>query len=143
MNKKDYEDYLRSIRDMLQNKVADYLDVNRQHIRITFVDTDAIYENMWKELEEGEPDWFETYYPFCYQFRESINNGDYGEETNMVWQHTYTNDALFNNESYQDVVMTDEEFDNLFNSHKSGEPMQYVSKPKPLAFVISGNNIKS
>ena len=141
MKQIDFEEALNSLSEMLREKVADYLDVNRQHIRITYIETDLVFENTWDELEEGEPDWFETYYSFGYQFRKKLDNKLYGEEVTMVWQHTRTTDVLFGT-NFEDVVMTVEEFEELVDSHQSGNPMHYIRHKNP-TLVIKTGSVKS
>lgn len=121
MTKTNFEDALWSVRDMLENKVADYLDVNRLHVKITFINTDLVYENYPDCVEEGEPDWFETYYAFGYQYRKSVKNCDYEEEVVMIWQHNEVDGDPY------DIVMTTEDFDKHFEEHEHGEPIQHYT----------------
>ena len=116
--KKNFEEFLWDIKDMLQNKVADHLDVNRLHIKITYVDTDLVFENYPLELEEGEPDWFETYYAFGYRYRESVKNCEYGEEVTMIWQHNE-----YDNEPF-DAILTNEQFNEFLKDLEPGNPIE-------------------
>ena len=109
------EDALDAVKDALQNKVADYLDVNRLHIRITLLATEVIGEDMidWDadEYDAMEGQEFETYYRFAYQYRENSKTLDWGEENYMVWIHTRGVRDL-------DRVMTEEEFERFIEDKK-------------------------
>lgn len=114
--KKNFEEFLENIKDMLQNEVADYLDVNRQHISIVFLGTEIIGEDCidWDadpdDLMEGTES--ETYYQFAYAYKKDKRRCDYEEPVDMVWQHTNGVDRTF------DRVMSNDEFEELFESKK-------------------------
>ena len=116
MKKFDYEEALNSVSEMLQDKVADYLDVNRQHINILSIETEICGEDCidWDEDEEdaAEGEEFETYRRILYQYREDIRNIDYKEPECIVWRHIEGENRLF------DEVMSVEEFEKLFESKK-------------------------
>ena len=111
---------LSAIKETLQNKVADYLDVNRHHIQITLLDTELIGEDIidWDadEYDAAEGREFETYYRFGYQYREDTKHLDWGEDTFMIWLHTEGDNTI---EGGFDTVMTEEEFDKRFEDKKS------------------------
>ena len=146
MNNTNYGDFLWAIKDMLQDKVADYLDVNRQHIDIVFLGTDIIGEDCidWDADEDDAAEGFdnETYYSFSYSYRKDIKTTDYEEPVDMVWQHTESEEYG----TVCDRVMTFDEFDKLFEDKKHNVcSMLWYEKPKPIVMGvgISGNNVKS
>lgn len=113
--KENIEQFLYGITDTLQNKVADYLDVNRKHIRICILDTVICGEDCYNwdnnpfDAMEGEE--YETYYRFAYQYREDTKHIDWGEPTTMIWKHISGCRDF-------DEVMTEEEFEELFERKK-------------------------
>ena len=102
---------------MLQNKVADYLDVNRQHINILSIETDICGEDIigWSADEEDamEGEESETYRHIFYQYRKDVRHIDYEEPKCLVWRHIEGDERVF------DEVMSIEEFEKLFESKKS------------------------
>ena len=115
MNKIDYTQALQAVEDMLQGLVADYLDVNRKHIQILFIDVPLCGEDGYdwdmnpEDAMEGT-EW-EEYRMFTYQFREDTRTLDYGEPVDMIWRHI--------DERNFDSVMTEEEFDTLIENRKT------------------------
>ena len=87
----NYENALCGITDYLREKVADRLDVNRNHITITKVAA----ETFW-ELESEE----EYQCARMFAYRE-----DASEDSWMVWYHQEKDTGYF-----RDLVMTEEEF---------------------------------
>lgn len=116
MIKTNYEDYLWSIKAMLQDKVADYLDVNREHIKIVLLGTDICGEDCidWDADEDDAAEGIEneTYYMFSYAYRKDKRTIDYEEPVDMVWRHIEGDDRVF------DEVMTEQEFEKLFEDKK-------------------------
>ncbi len=144
MNKTNYEDYLCGIRDMLQNKVADYLDVNREHINIVFLGTDIYGEDCidWDADEDDAMEGMEseTYYMFSYAYRKDKRFLDYEEPVDMVWRHIEGDERVF------DEVMSEQEFEKLFEDKKHNVcSMLWYEKPEPIVMGvgISGTNVKS
>lgn len=114
MIRPNFEDAMNCLTDMLKDKTADYLDVNRQHINIFMIYPNVIGEDIinWDndpdDAAEGEE--FETYYGYAYQYREDIKNIEWGEPIDMVWLHK---------DNGYDQVMTEEEFDKRFEAKKT------------------------
>lgn len=116
----NFENSLYEIKSHLQNMVADYLDVNRNHIKICYVDTELIGEDLYdwdnNEFDACEGTQTETYYSFAYQYREDAKTLDYGELQNMVWQHIESENYTT---GFTDKVMTYEDFETLFEKKKT------------------------
>lgn len=118
--KTNIEKALLEVTETLQNKVADYLDVNRNHIKICMVDTEICGEDYidWDADEDDAMEGFEseTYYRFAYMYREDARHLDYGDLTTMIWKHI---EGEGENGRIWDEVMTEEEYEKLFEDKKS------------------------
>ena len=99
------ENALYAIKDYLQDLVANFLDVNREHINILSVDTDIIGEDIYDWSQD------EAYYSFLYQYRKDKRTLDYDEPKEMVWQHIESPNYT---DGYIDRVMTPEDYNQLF-----------------------------
>ena len=114
------ENALYEITDLLQNKVADYLDVNRQHIDIVSIDTNIVGEDCYDWSEDPndacEDTQFETYFSFMYRYRDNLKELDYDEPEEMIWQHIEGSDYT---DGFTDRVMAIEEFEALFEKKKN------------------------
>ena len=114
MEKIDIEQALLAINERLENLVADYLDVNRQHIRIDFIDTQICGEDYidWDadpdDAAEGTES--ELYYRFMYSYRKDVRKLDYEEPVEMILQHIC--------ERNYERVMSTEEYDKLFEAKR-------------------------
>lgn len=116
------ENALYEITDLLQNKVADYLDVNRQHIEIVSIGTNIVGEDYYDWSEDPndacEGTQSETYFSFMYRYRDNLKELDYDEPEEMIWQHIEGSDYV---DGFTDKVMTIEEFGALFDK-KTTDP---------------------
>lgn len=119
MKKINIEGALGAMVEGLAELVADYLDVNRQHIRIEFIDPQICGEDGtdWDkdpdDAAEGV-EW-EAYYHFAYSFRKDKRTIDYEKPVDMIWKHVDSDDYTY---GFNDSVMTTEEFDKLFEDKK-------------------------
>ena len=120
MKRQNFEDALYFIKDNLQEMVADYLDVNRQHIDIMFVDMNVCGEDYydWSKdpydtFEGGQS---EAYYMVCYRYRNNLKTLVYDEPQDIVWQHIEGPDYM---DGFTDRVMSVADFDKLFEDKKS------------------------
>ena len=91
MNIVNFENALEAVSTYLQERVADRLDVNRNHIFVTKITT----ETMW-ELDDEEG--YQCARMFAYR-------EDASEEKWLVWYHQEVGGAFF-----KDLIMTEEEF---------------------------------
>ena len=93
----NFENALEAVSEYLQEKVADRLDVNRNHIFVTKITTETIWE---LESEDG----YQCARMFAYR-------EDASEDNWMVWYHKENNTGAF-----KDIIMTEEEFDAGFDN---------------------------
>lgn len=92
----NFENALCGVADYLRDKVADRLDVNRNHIFITKIEFDTIWE-----LDDEQQ--YQCARVFAYR-------EDASEEKWMVWYHQEINATFF-----KDIIMTKEEFEAGFD----------------------------
>lgn len=104
MKQIDYEKLFWELTSMLEEKVADRLDVNKHHINVTLIGSLA-GEHFYDDDDCGETS--ETFYPFLYRYRKSLKNLEYEDEVLMYWQHVESDEGDYDN------VLTEEEFNNL------------------------------
>ena len=114
---KNYQDLLWEIKKMLADKVADKLDVNRQHIDIIWISTDLIGEYYCfdedEDWEDGVDEYYERiFYAFQYKYRKDLKTLDYEDPVTMVWESGKEGDTEETADAY-DVVHTLEEFDKI------------------------------
>lgn len=116
--KQNFEEALYAIKDALQDLVANYLDVNRQHINITYLKMDLVGEDCydWDNNPDDACEGIEneTYYLFEYQYREDKRFLDYEEPQEMIWMHREEEDGS----RPFDTVMSYEEFEKKFEDKK-------------------------
>lgn len=128
------ENALYAIKDYLQDLVANFLDVNREHINILSVDTNIIGEDIydWSQDEDDalEEEDSETYYSFTYEYRKDKRTLDYDEPKEMVWQHTES--PNYKN-GYIDRVMTPEDFNQLFQDRINDKCSLYWFEEKNIS----------
>ena len=105
MKKINYEDLAYELRQMLENLIADELDVNRMHIDVIQVGLLPVAEF----TDEEDIDYFEEYHLVIYNTRywnEKKKNFDFGEPEIMYWVHTEDSDGS------SDVVIDEMEYKN-------------------------------
>lgn len=105
MIKINIEKLLMALWNELEDLVANYLDVNRGHVDITFI-SDLIGEHYYDDEDYGFTSI--TFYQFGYKYRESMKNLDYEDEKTMVLQHFESE-----GEGAYDHIITMEEFEKL------------------------------
>ena len=113
------EKMMYEIKDTLQDLVADYLDVNRQHIEILSIDTHVCGEDYY-DWDKDPYDAFqgaqsEAYYMVTYRYRNNLKSGVYDEPNDMVWQHIESPNYT---DGFVDRIMSVERFDELFENKK-------------------------